>query len=231
MLWYSLILQHFEIHMGDITTSPPYKITKCIREFAGTTSCHFPWRACLILLCFRHLRIDFAANILANVNTTVQFAAVFFFFISKLISLFAGHILSQVPRITAYPVMFCSPKLVWCCSNLLNQSLFKNRQKTTLADVWSPSGFVTIAFCVTCTKGLCSQISSISGLTRELHIVLDSQVVRTANALGSNQVYLQKRIVSWTEERTGSRCINHVRDFLFCQKWVVFPNGLTAAKL
>lgn len=42
-------------------------------------------------------------------------------------------------------------------------------------------------------RGLCSRISGISGLTRELHVVLDSRLVRTDNALVWKQVYFQKR--------------------------------------
>ena len=35
----------------------------------------------------------------------------------------------------------------------------------------------------------------------------------------------KKNTVSWTEIRTGSRCINHLGESPCCQKWVVFPNG------
>lgn len=83
--------------------------------------------------------------------------------------------------------------------------------------------------------GLCSQISGISWLTRELHIVLNSAAVRADNALALNlRMPLRderktKRSSSQSQDRPGSRRIHHETNFLFCQMWVVFPDGLTAA--
>lgn len=154
--------------------------------------CNFPWRACVVLS-FGELSIDCAANILANVKQPVKLALEYFglFFNQKLFCLFAGHFWPRSPE--SLLVQTCCRKLTWCCSNLLNQPLFKNRQKTTLAGVWSLSGFITIDFLCYLHRGLCSQISGIRGLTRELRIVFDTHVVWTDNARVSKLVYLQTK--------------------------------------
>lgn len=69
--------------------------------------------------------------------------------------------------------IFHSPTLTACYSNLLNRSRCKSRPWTTLADVWSPRWICDNRFLCYLHAGLCSQIAGISGLTRELHIVLD----------------------------------------------------------
>lgn len=71
-------------------------------------------------------------------------------------------------------------------------------------------------------RGLYSQISGISGLTGGDYALYS---IHGRSELIMHQYGSKYGSVSWTEVRTGSRCINHLRDFQCCQKWVVFPNG------
>lgn len=112
-------------------------------------------------------------------------------------------------------VIFRSHDCVWCRSNLLKPTVIQKQTEDHFSWYSEPQWICDNRFTCYLHRGLYSQISGISGLTGGDYALYS---IHGRSELIMHQYGSKYGNVSWTEVRARSRCINHLGDFLCCQK-------------